>query len=71
MFMSSNRHAAPPAMVHMLQHTMTLHERVILLSVRTEESPYVTAAERMEVENIFAEFYRVTPTGKPPAMPVD
>ncbi len=58
-FMAQNAHVAPSAMVQMLQHSMTLHERVILLSVQTEEIPYVTEEERTSVDILFNECYRI------------
>ncbi len=36
-----------------------LHERVILLNVSTEEIPHVATQERLEVEAITEDFYKV------------
>ncbi|MEO5364280.1 MAG: potassium transporter Kup [Magnetococcus sp. DMHC-8] len=58
-FMTQNLHVAPSALVQMLQHTMTLHERVILLSVQIKEIPYVAEEQRLTVEVLFDTCYRV------------
>ncbi|MBF0460966.1 MAG: potassium transporter Kup [Magnetococcales bacterium] len=58
-FMAQNIQVAPSALVQMLRHTMTLHERVLLLSVKTEEIPYVDEAERVKVSMLFNEYHHV------------
>ena len=42
----------PPAMVHNLAHNKVLHERIVFLTVRTEEVPHVSAAERVVVKRL-------------------
>lgn len=49
-FMYSNPEGTPPALLHNLKHNKVLHERVVLLSVVTEETPYVPREERAVVE---------------------
>ncbi|MEO5341271.1 MAG: potassium transporter Kup [Magnetococcus sp. MYC-9] len=58
-FMTQNLHVAPSALVQMLQHAMTLHERVILLSVQMAEVPYVPAKERVHVDRLYDAYYRL------------
>jgi KUP system potassium uptake protein len=58
-FMYSNPHGTPPALVHNLKHNKILHESVILLSVETEKVPYVPAHARMEFEKLENGFSRV------------
>ncbi|HKI94082.1 MAG TPA: potassium transporter Kup [Gemmatimonadales bacterium] len=48
-FMTSTEGAAPPALVHNLAHNHVLHERVVLLNVRTRDVPVVPSEERVEV----------------------
>lgn len=48
-FMSSNPFLAPPALLHNLAHNKVLHERVLLLAVKTEGVPRVGAVRRREV----------------------
>jgi len=49
-YMSGNRCGTPLALLHNLKHNKVLHQQVILLTVRTEDVPYLTAlTERVEV----------------------
>ncbi len=58
-FMTSDQSGAPPVLLHHLKHNKALHERVVLLSVVTEESPKVAEAERIEFRELGAGFYAV------------
>ncbi len=58
-FMSRSTEATPAALLHNLKHNKVLHERVVLLSVLSEEIPEVPEAERVEVEELGHGFYRV------------
>jgi KUP system potassium uptake protein len=58
-FMSRDSQGTPPALLHNLKHNKVLHSKVIILSILTEEVPTVPAAERIEVEPLGKEFYRV------------
>jgi KUP system potassium uptake protein len=58
-FMTSNTGNAPPVMLHHLKHNKILHERVILVSVLTEEFPFVAHADRIRVSELGSGFYQV------------
>lgn len=58
-YMNSDLDCTPPALIHNLQHNKVVHERVILLSIKTKEIPYVPPAERIEVYPLDNAFYRV------------
>ncbi len=58
-FLSTHRDSVPHALLHNLAHNKVLHERVVFLTVRTEDVPYVRDAERIEVEELGNSFYRV------------
>ena len=58
-FMTTSPNAVPHALLHNLNHNKVLHERVILLNVSTEEIPHVATQERLEVEAITEDFYKV------------
>ena len=45
-YMSGNRFGTPLALLHNLKHNKVLHEQVVLLTVRTEEVPYLANAKR-------------------------
>jgi KUP system potassium uptake protein len=49
----------PPSLVHNLAHNKVLHEKVVFLSVLTEEVPYVPQADRVQVKALGKGFYSV------------
>ncbi|WP_406628020.1 low affinity potassium transporter Kup [Pectobacterium carotovorum] len=49
----------PFALLHNLKHNKILHERVVLLTMRTEDAPYVLNARRVTVEQLSPTFWRV------------
>ena len=58
-FMYGNSEGTPPALLHNLVHNKVLHERVVLLTVETDEVPTVRDDERLEVQELGHGFYRV------------
>jgi KUP system potassium uptake protein len=59
-YMSGNRNGTPLALLHNLKHNKVLHEQVVILTVRTEEVPYLTnARDRVEIEPMEEGFWRV------------
>ena len=58
-FMTPNMNGVPHAMLHNLKHNKVLHEKVILLTVRNEEIPHIAPEDRLTVEVLPSEFYRV------------
>jgi KUP system potassium uptake protein len=58
-FMYRNPAGTPTALLHNLKHNKVLHERVVLLTIETEERPHVPAAERVEVEDLGFGVYRI------------
>jgi KUP system potassium uptake protein len=59
-FMSGNPGGTPPALVHNLAHNKVLHEKVVFLTVATEEVPHVPATERITVKHLGKGFHSVT-----------
>ncbi|HTS89759.1 MAG TPA: potassium transporter Kup [Gemmatimonadales bacterium] len=59
-FMTSELRGAPPVLLHHVKHNKVLHEQVILLSVQTEDVPYVSEDERISFEDFGQRFYGVT-----------
>jgi KUP system potassium uptake protein len=55
------RHDAgvPPALLHNLRYNKVVHSRVVLLSMRTDSSSRVAEEERVTLERLAPEFYRV------------
>jgi KUP system potassium uptake protein len=58
-FLTSDTSGAPPVLLHHLKHNKVLHERVMLLSVVTEEIPLVDQEERVECRELREGFYQV------------
>jgi KUP system potassium uptake protein len=59
-FMSSNSGIAPHALLNNLQHNHILHEQLILLTIRTKDVPRVPSKDRLEVEDLGSNIYRMT-----------
>ena len=59
-FMTGTGTGTPTALEHNLEHNKILHERVILLTVKTRQVPHVEPPERVRVEPLGHEFYRLT-----------
>ena len=57
--MTSSVSETPALLVHHLEHNQVLHERVVLVTVATEDEPRVPSAERLEFQQLSAGFYRV------------
>jgi KUP system potassium uptake protein len=49
----------PHALLHNLKHNKVLHERVMLLTVRIEDVPYVEECARFDMHNLGNGFYRL------------
>ncbi len=58
-FLTASREGVPHALLHNLAHNKVLHERVIFLTVLTEDQPYVPAERRVKVEDMGNGFYRL------------
>ena len=59
-FMTPNPDGVPHAMLHNLKHNKVLHEKVVLLTVKFMDFPHKPIEDRVEVETLPHEFYRVT-----------
>ena len=58
-FMTSQAQGVPHALLHNLKHNKVLHERVILLTVRIADVPYVAVDHRMEFKDLGQGFFRM------------
>ncbi|HVB78611.1 MAG TPA: potassium transporter Kup [Candidatus Binataceae bacterium] len=58
-YLSGRVKGAPPMLVHQLERERVLRERVILLTILTEEMPRVPAARRLEIEALNQGFVRI------------
>jgi KUP system potassium uptake protein len=61
-FLTSTPETAPTSLLHNLKHNHMLHERNILLTIKTADIPRVPNNERIEVESVSDTFTAVTLT---------
>lgn len=58
-FMTSAIDGVPPALLHNLKHNKVLHERVILLTVKIANVPFVDEEKRYRLEDLGQGFHRL------------
>jgi KUP system potassium uptake protein len=58
-YLVRNTAAMPLAMLQNIRHNKVLHERVILLALRTESGAYVSEEDRVHVETLAPNLFRV------------
>ena len=61
-FLTSDPDVAPVALMHNLKHNKVLHEKNVILTVRTAETPRVREDDRVKIEPVNADFTKVTMT---------
>jgi KUP system potassium uptake protein len=58
-FMHRNAGAIPASLLHSLKHYKALHQRVVLLTIESEEVSHVSPAERFTVEDLGEGIHRI------------
>ena len=58
-FMTSSPDGVPHALLHNLKHNKVLHERIILLTIKIADVPYVAEGQRCSLEDLSAGFHRM------------
>jgi KUP system potassium uptake protein len=58
-FMTTSMTGVPHALLHNLKHNKVLHERIMLLTVRIEDVPFVFTQRRIDTKDYGAGFYRI------------
>ena len=59
-FLTSDPSVAPSSFMHNLKHNKVLHERVVMMCVKTETSPRVPQPQRFEVHALSPDFLSLT-----------
>ncbi|MDO8901771.1 MAG: potassium transporter Kup [Phenylobacterium sp.] len=59
-FLTSDPDVAPVALMHNLKHNKVLHEKNVILTVRTTETPRVKDEDRIKIEPVNEDFKKVT-----------
>lgn len=58
-YLSGNPKGTPLALLHNLKHNKVLHERVIILTIATQDIPFVRKKNRLKVEKVRDDVFRV------------
>ncbi|HWU41773.1 MAG TPA: KUP/HAK/KT family potassium transporter, partial [Bdellovibrio sp.] len=58
-FMSGDPWGVPPPLLHNLKHNRVLHQRIAVLTIQTREVPYVSKKERISIQEVIPNFYRI------------
>ncbi|MCE1240159.1 MAG: potassium transporter Kup [Azonexaceae bacterium] len=58
-FMTSSKEGVPPALLHNLKHNQILHERVVLATVQTADTPHVNDLDRIYLHRMGKGFMRI------------
>jgi KUP system potassium uptake protein len=58
-YMSSDTWGVPVPLLHNLKHNKIIHERVIVLTILSEEVPTIAKEERVTIQDLGHNFFRV------------
>ena len=58
-FLSGNPKGTPIALLHNIRHNKVLHERIVILTIATRDTPLVPDDRRVEVQQLRPDIYRV------------
>jgi len=58
-FMAADASRTPHALAHNVRHNKVIHERIIVLTIRTESVPYVSPGHQVELEELDKGVYRL------------
>ena len=59
-FLTSDPEVAPSSLMHNLKHNKVLHERIIIMSVKTTDAPRVAPVNRYKIEQMSDSFTAIT-----------
>ena len=59
-FMASNVERVPHALLHNLKHNKVMHERVVFLTIQTEEIPFVPQGDRVTIEQLASNIFIIS-----------
>ena len=59
-YMVADPTTVPQALLHNLKHNQVLHQKNIILTVQFSNAPWVSESERVEVQSLGNQFWRVT-----------
>nr|WP_244492223.1 potassium transporter Kup [Aureimonas sp. AU12] len=59
MYLTSTPETVPSALLHNLKHNRVLHERNVIITIRTTDTPYVATADRIDYQVLSPAFARI------------
>ena len=59
-FLTGRPESVPHALLHSLKHYKVLHERMVIVTVRVFDVPWVPEIDRVEVKNLGESFWQIT-----------
>lgn len=61
-YLSRTQQGIPHALIHNLNYNHVLHERIILMTIRTQDIPYVESDKHIEINQLAHNIWRVSAT---------
>jgi len=58
-FLAVSKAGTPLTLVHHLRHNQTLPEQVVLLTISSSDLPYISPCDRLEIQHLGLNFYRL------------
>jgi KUP system potassium uptake protein len=58
-FLTSTEGRVPHALLHNLKHNKVLHERVVLLTLKTRDIPRVSRTDRLKIRDLGCDFHQI------------
>ncbi|HEY9213325.1 MAG TPA: potassium transporter Kup [Ancylobacter sp.] len=58
-YMTSRTDVVPVPLLHNLKHNKVIHQRIVLLHVVTENTPYISADRRIQIAHLMDDFHSV------------
>ena len=61
-YLSRTQQGIPHALLHNLNHNHVLHERIVLMTFRTQDVPYVDPDQHIEIKSLSPNVWRISAT---------
>lgn len=61
-YLSRTQQGVPHALLHNLNHNHVLHERIVLMTIRTQDMPYVDPEQHIKIDSLEHNIWRISAT---------